>query len=605
MADRDIAVKFTGDSRDLERASEKAERSVSDTGKSMGGSLAGLAGPAALAGAAVAGIAIVGWDLAQAAAEDEAAVSQLDQQLRQAAGASDEAVAGAENFIDVLSKSAVIADDELRPALAKLATATGDTAKAQDLLTLATDISAGTGKDLSTVTDALSKAQLGSTGALSKMGIATKDADGNALSLEDTLSKARETFKGAGEAAANTSAGGLKKAQIGFDELKESIGAKLLPVMGGIGAFINDKVLPGFDVLVAWGEEEWPKFLESIQPTLTSLQETFTTVLDAVMGLWAEWGDEILTVVGFVVDLWKNELALEIQIAGAIITGVIDRIKSFWAEWGDEITSTVTTIITTVVDMATRIREVISTVVAALEEFWAQHGDQIMEFVNAVIDLVTALVDRVRALIEPLVTFLIDFIGTGLRLIFTVVGAVLGFIGDLWARWGDTIMATVRIVFDIIATIIGGVLSVVTGIIKTVTSIIKGDWSGAWDNVKDTVQRGIDFVVGLMQKIGGLIGTALGGLADLITKPFKIAFNAIADLWNNTIGKLSFTFPDWIPGLGGNTIDVPDIPRFSTFGVAGLTIVMPPGSDGYDIARQLATFGRTVADPQALTVAVR
>ncbi len=604
MAERDIAVKFTGDSRDLERASDKASKSVDDTGKSMGGALAGIAGPAVIAGAAIAGIAVVGWDLAQAAAEDEAAASQLAHQLKQAAGASDEAVAGAENYISALSKTAAIADDELRPALSKLATATGDTSKAQDLLALATDISAGTGKDLASVTDALVKAQLGSVGGLSKMGIATKDAEGNTMSLEDTLAKARDTFKGAGEAAANTSAGGLKKAQIGFDELKESIGAKLLPVMGGIGAFLNDKVLPAFDSLVAWAEEEWPKVLESIQPTLTQLQDVFSTVLTAIMDLWNEWGDELFTVIRFIVDLYRNFLALEIQVAGEIIRRVIEGLRGFWAEWGDEIVNTATTIITTVQTLATRISEIVTAVVVTLQEFWKAHGDQIMEFVHAVIDLVTALVDRVRALVQPLITFLIDFIGTGLRVIWLIVSTVLGYIQEFWARWGDTIMATVRIVFDIIATIIGGVLSVVVGIIHTVTSIIKGDWSGAWDNVKDTVRRGIDFVIDLMSKIGGLVTTALLGLADLITKPFRIAFNNIADLWNNTIGKLSFTFPDWIPGLGGNTIDVPDIPRFSTF-AAGLTIVMPPGSDGYDVARQASSFSRNVAPVGSLTVSVR
>jgi len=242
-------------------------------------------------------------------------------------------------------------------------------------------------------------------------------------------------------------------------------------------------------------------------------------------------------------------------------------------------------------------------VVTTLQEFWAAHGDQIMEFVHAVIDLVTALADRVTAIITPLVQFLIDFIGTGLRILFTIIGFVLGIIQAIWANWGDTIMAVVRTIFDIIATIIGGVLNVVMGIIKTVTSIIKGDWSGAWENVKDTVRKGIDFVIDLMGKIGGLITSALTGLADLITKPFKIAFNAIADLWNNTIGALSFTFPEWIPGLGGNRIDVPDIPRFSTFGA--LTIVMPPGSDGYDVARQVTSFSRNVAPMGGLTVAVR
>jgi gas vesicle protein len=603
VAERDIAVKFTGDSRDLERAADKAEASVSDTGKSMGGALAGLAGPATIAAAAVAGVAVVGWDLAQAAAEDEASASQLAQQLHQAAGASDEAVTGAENYIDALSRQVAIADDELRPALAKLATATGDTAKAQDLLGLATDIAAGTGKDLGSVTDALAKAQLGSLGGLSKMGIATKDADGNALSLEETLSKAKDTFKGAGEAAANTSAGGLKKAGIGFDELKEKIGYKLLPVMGSIGAFINDKVLPAFDSLVAWAEEEWPKFLESIQPTLTDLQNTFTTVIDAVKSLWDEWGDDILKVVGWIVDAWKNYLALEIQIAGDIIRGVIEGLKAFWAEWGDEITNTVTSIVNTIKDLATRFGELFTQISDAITKFWAEHGDEIMEFIRSLKELFDELVKKFNEEVKPAVEALAKLFFDKFNEIKDNVMTVLNWIAAFWAEHGETIKHTIELVWGIISTVISGALNVVTGLIKTAVSILKGDWGGAWDNVKDTVSKGFDFIKDLFGKIGGMIGTALGGIADLITKPFKAAFNAIADLWNNTIGKLSWTVPEWIPGIGGNTVDVPDIPRFSTFGA--LTIVMPPGSDGYDVARQYTSFSRNVAPMGNLTVAVR
>jgi phage-related protein len=603
VADRDIAVKFTGDTRDLERASDKAERSVEGTGKSMGGALAGIAGPAAIAGAAVAGLAVVGWDLAQAAAEDEASASQLAQQLHQAAGASDEAVAGAENYIEALSKTAAIADDELRPALATLATATGDTTKAQELLSLATDISAGTGKDLGTVTQALAKAQLGSIGGLSKLGIATEDADGKALSLEETLDKARNTFHGAGEAAANTSAGGLKKAGIGFDELKEKIGSKLLPILGSLGEFFNDKVLPAFDSLVAWAEEEWPKFLESIQPTLTDLQDTFTTVIDAIKGLWDEWGDDILKVVGWIVDAWKNYLALEIKIAGDIIRGVIEGLKAFWAEWGDQITETVTNIVNGIKDLATRFSELVTQVGDAIKQFWAEHGEEIKEFLRSLKELFDELVKKFNEEVKPAVEALAKLFFDKFTEIKDNVTGAIKTIEDFWAEHGETIKHTAEITWGIISTVIGGALDVVTGLIKTAVSILKGDWGGAWDNVKDTVSKGFDFIKDLFGKIGGMIGTALGGLADLITKPFKSAFNAIADLWNNTIGKLSFTFPEWIPGLGGNRIDVPDIPRFSTFGA--LTIVMPPGSDGYDVARQVSSFSRNVAPMGALTVAVR
>ena len=47
----------------------------------------------------------------------------------------------------------------------------------------------------------------------------------------------------------------------------------------------------------------------------------------------------------------------------------------------------------------------------------------------------------------------------------------------------------------------------------------------------------------------------------------KGIFNAIAKLWNNTIGKLSFTFPSWVPGFGGKGISVPNIPMLAEGGI--------------------------------------
>jgi hypothetical protein len=528
--DRDIAVKFTGDTSDLDRASDKAERSVEGAGKGIGGSMAALAGPAAIAAGAIGGLATVAVGFVEAALEDDAAAAMLAQNLKTAAGASDEAVAGAESYISALSKTAAIADDDLRPALGKLAVATGSTEKAQGLLALATDISAGTGKDLATVSDALAKAQMGSTGALKKMGVATEDAAGNALTLDEVLANAQTTFKGAGEAAAGTAAGGLKKAQIGMGELQESLGSKLLPVLGAAGSFLNDTVLPALEAFGAAIGEIWNEVITELEPTLTELRTLVTGVLEGISAFWTEWGDEILGLVTGIVKLWVQYIVTEIKVIVAVITTIADVVKAFWAEWGDEITATLLAVV-------------------------------------------------------------------------TFIGEAVARIAAFWAEWGDEIIGTAKAAWDIVMGIIRFALDLVTGIIRVATALFTGNWGAALAALGDIARSGLDFVLDLFNKIGGLLGSALSGVADLITKPFKLAFNAIADLWNNTIGALSFSFPDWIPGLGGNRIDVPDIPRFSTFGA--LTIVMPPGTDGYDVARQYTSFSRNVAPVGGLAVAVR
>jgi hypothetical protein len=56
---------------------------------------------------------------------------------------------------------------------------------------------------------------------------------------------------------------------------------------------------------------------------------------------------------------------------------------------------------------------------------------------------------------------------------------------------------------------------------------------------------------------------------------YKSIFNNIAKLWNNTIGKLSFSFPSWVPGLGGKGFSVPNIPMLAEGGiVTGPTLAM-------------------------------
>jgi hypothetical protein len=59
------------------------------------------------------------------------------------------------------------------------------------------------------------------------------------------------------------------------------------------------------------------------------------------------------------------------------------------------------------------------------------------------------------------------------------------------------------------------------------------------------------------------------GIAQTWLNVFGAVFNAIAKAWNNTIGKLSFTIPSWVPVLGGKTFDVPDLPTVTVPNLLG------------------------------------
>ena len=68
---------------------------------------------------------------------------------------------------------------------------------------------------------------------------------------------------------------------------------------------------------------------------------------------------------------------------------------------------------------------------------------------------------------------------------------------------------------------------------------------------------------------------AIKGYFEFVMGVYKSIFNGIAKLWNNTIGKLSFEFPGWVPGLGGKGFSVPNIPMLAEGGiVTGPTLAM-------------------------------
>jgi hypothetical protein len=176
----------------------------------------------------------------KAAAEDQAAQAQLARQLQATTGATTAQVKANEDFITSLSRSAAVADDELRPALSSLVRGTGDLATAQDALKTVLDVSAATGKGVQEVADAVSKAYGGNTKAIKQLSPELFKLIKDGASVDEVMQSLASTFGGAASTAANTAQGKFKNLTIQLGEAKEAIGTALLPVVEVmVGAFTN------------------------------------------------------------------------------------------------------------------------------------------------------------------------------------------------------------------------------------------------------------------------------------------------------------------------------------------------------------------------------
>lgn len=379
---RRVTVEFLGDAKKFNATADQVDRKASGLGSRMGkvGKIAaiGLGGGLLVAAAAM-------GKMVRNAAEDEASQRKLAVALKNTSGATDGQIKGVEKWISKMGVATGVTDDEMRPALQRLVQATGDIGDAQGLMKLSLDASAGSGKSLEAVTTALSKAQNGNMGALSRLGIKIKDAKGEALTFDEVVKNMSTTFAGQASAKANSFDGKMQRLKLVFDETKETIGAKLIPILTKLETWFLDKGLPAISKFGTW-------MRDTLGPIFSKIGEVVKKLMGGMQG-----------------DVGKN----------------LGSIKSIFA-------------------------------------------------------------------------------------------SVISIVQSLWERFGGILTVFTTKTFANLKDTIGGTLKVIAGIFKVISSLLKGDWKGVWQGIKQIAS-------GALQALRGIINQGL----NLVKTIFKLAWSAI------------------------------------------------------------------------------
>jgi hypothetical protein len=152
--------------------------------------------------------------------------------------------------------------------------------------------------------------------------------------------------------------------------------------------------------------------------------------------------------------------------------------------------------------------------------------------------------------------------------------------------------------FPLIAEFIGNQIEAVKlvfkGILDFVVGVFTGDWAKAWGGIKD-VFAGI-----------------FKGLANYVLTPIKLIRKGINFVIDKVNG-MSFEVPDWVPGIGGETLglnipQLPELPEFkyggianrpSIFGEAGREMAIP--LDGSQRSKSLLDMANQMIGKESKT----
>jgi hypothetical protein len=247
-----VKITFDADFDELKKGVKGAQNEVEGFSSKIGkfGKVAAAAFAAAtVAAAAYAGKLLV--DGVKSAIADAAAQEKLALTLKNVTGATNAQIKATEGYITQTSLAFGVTDDELRPSLERLARATGDVGQAQKLQALALDISAGSGKSLEAVTNALAKATEGNTASLGKLGVGLSSAQLKTLSMDEITKKLADTFENQASTKADTFQGKLDRLNIAFDEGKETVGSFVLDAITPMVTVFVDKVIPALSSMAS------------------------------------------------------------------------------------------------------------------------------------------------------------------------------------------------------------------------------------------------------------------------------------------------------------------------------------------------------------------
>lgn len=139
--------------------------------------------------------------------------------------------------------------------------------------------------------------------------------------------------------------------------------------------------------------------------------------------------------------------------------------------------------------------------------------------------------------------------------IATVIETVFGWIQTFWNAWGSTILAWFKGLWDNCGQFINGFLEVIKGLANFISSVFTGNWSGAWEAIKQIFSGIWDMIVAFLQQawntISSTISNAINSAYNTIVSVLQSIYNFFSSIFSNIANSVSSTFNNIVSGIKG------------------------------------------------------
>lgn len=322
-----------------------------------------------------------------------------------------------------------------------------------------------------------------------------------------------------------------------------------VPFLQQCFTFIGEIVTGLFDTFNKVFSDIWNLAMYPIlQNILTTVLPMLTEFATEFYGLMSDVFEGIKEIFDM---LWADVAAPALEFFAKVWTDVANIMRDFWEKWGKPIFDGMREAWQKTADVFKAVwnkvlKPIWDTFMKTVDKLWSKH---LKPFLANFMDLIGALVDGALTIynkfIAPVAKWFIEKFGPPIAKVITYI---IGVFGD----WLGGIIDVANSVIDALK-----------GVIDFVVGVFTGNWNRAWEGIKKTFKGIWDAMVNIVKTPVNLIIDIINGLISGVVSGVNTVIKAI--------NSISFTIPNWVPGIGGKgigfnlkTLTAPKIPRLAT-----------------------------------------
>lgn len=302
----------------------------------------------------------------------------------------------------------------------------------------------------------------------------------------------------------------------------------------------GEQLAPIFQQVGSMFMELGPQIAEGIMPIIQSVMDMLPPILEligAIIEAIVPIGEVVMSVMPRIIDMIGQVMAALSPIV-QYLTG--------------ELTSTIQQVMPFITNMLAQLMPLIMQLISGLLPVMIQLLSTLMPILQAIFQVLGPILQ----LVMTIVSAVLPMISTGIQMVISLITALTTYLTGV-------LTGVLSGVVKVVGTVIAAITNHIQLLLDFVTNVFTGQWSAAWENVK---------------QIFANVFNALAGIA-------KAAFNAVIAIINaaiDGINSISVDIPAYVPVVGGQHfgLNIAKLPMLAHGGFTnGLSIAGEAGQE--------------------------